>query len=151
MANVIKDKTFWEILEMLDWEHEGNDEDVIEPVVNYLSQQSDDFIFSFDEKIAEYLYAIDGRKWAEQCQKAWNGVFSDDGFLYCRCVAIVNGEDTYNSILAGKGELNGDLEFESILYTPHAAWARKHKCEESDYPYLTTTSYETGSNNNLWK
>jgi hypothetical protein len=145
-----KQLTFWEIIGLLAWKYEGNDEKVVKPAIKYLSKQDDEFIFAFEEQIAEYLYAIDGRKWAESFKKANDGIFSDDGFLYCRCVAVINGEEYYNAILNGSIELNGDLEFESILSVPHLAWAKKHKKEQDDYPYFTETCYETGSNEELW-
>jgi hypothetical protein len=100
--------------------------------------------------MAKYLHEIDGRQWAEQ-YKIGAGCYSDDGFLYCRCVAIVNGEGYFNSILSGTKELNGDLEFESMLYVPQMAWAKKHNDEEENYPYQTQTDVESGSNTDLWR
>ena len=73
-------KEFWKIIKLLDWKHEGDDDKVTAPAVDYLSKQSDDFIFRFDEQMAEY----------------------------------------YNS-------------------------------QPDAYPYLTKTSYETGSNSALWE
>ena len=143
-------KEFWEIIKLLDWKYEGDDDKVTAPAVDYLSKQGDDFIFRFDEQMAEYLYAIDGKQWAESYIEG-AGYFSDDGFLYCRCVAIANGEEYYNSVKDGRTELNGDLEFESLLYIPSTAWAKKHNSQPDDYPYLTKTSYETGSNSALWE
>jgi hypothetical protein len=99
--------------------------------------------------MAEYLYAIDGKQWADSYEKG-AGVWSDDGFLYCRCVAIINGEEYYTSIKNGQIELNGDMEFESLLYIPVLAWAKKHNSKEDDYPYLSKTSYESGSNAKMW-
>jgi hypothetical protein len=37
---------FWEIIGLLDWRFEGDDEKVISPVVEYLSRQSDEYIFT---------------------------------------------------------------------------------------------------------
>lgn len=134
---------------LLDWSHEGNDDKVVAPVVNYLSRRSDAFIFSFHEEMARYLYDIDGKEWAESFVKG-AGFFSDDGFLYCRCVALVNGSAYYKAIKEYPRELNGDLYFETILYVPQMAWAKKHHEPEENYPYLTTVSFETGSNRALW-
>ena len=145
------EKSFWEIMGILDWKHAGDDDRVIKPAVTYLSKQNDDFIFRFEEQMAEYLFAIDGRKWADSYRKGAGGFFSDDGFLYCRCVAIVNGEEFYHSVLNTADELNGGLEFESILYVPRIAWAKKHKCQVDEYPYITKTSYESGSNEEMWR
>ena len=42
------ENNFWEILDKLDWTHEGDDEKVMEPVKNALAQLSDEDIFEFD-------------------------------------------------------------------------------------------------------
>jgi len=144
-------RPFWDILDLLNWRQAGDDEKVINPVIEYLRKQSDDVIFQFDEQMAEHLYAIDGKMWANSYRKANGGVFSDDGFLYCRCVAIVNGQNYFNSVFAGRTKLDGTMEFEAILSAPRKAWARKHKREVDEYPYITSTSYESGSNEALWK
>ena len=138
------------MIQLLDWKYEGDDDKVIAPVVDYLCKQNDEFIFLFHEQMAESLYAIDGKKWAESYKKG-AGYFSDDGFLYCRCVAIINGEEYYNAIKNGEIELDGNLEFESLLYIPVFAWAKKHNSQGADYPYLSKTSYESGSNASMWK
>ena len=36
----LSEKRFWEIIELLDWTKEGNDEEVIEPAVSFLAQGS---------------------------------------------------------------------------------------------------------------
>ena len=145
-----KKKSFWEIISILDWKYEGEDNRVLAPAVDYLSRQTDEFILGFEEQMAEFLYAIDGKIWAEDYKKA-AGIFSDDGFLYCRCVAIINGENYYYSIKNRENQLDGALEFESLLYVPQNAWAKKHNRSTGEYPYITKTSYESGSNKLLWQ
>lgn len=144
------EKMFWDILKNLDWEHEGDDDLVLEPVIDRLSQLSDDEIFSFDDIMAKLLYAIDGQSWAKDIADD-SGYFSDDMFLYNRCVAIVNGEEYYNDIKLKKQKLDGDLEFEAMLYVPGTAWAKKHGMDYDNYPHTTEYSYETGSNEIQWK
>lgn len=53
--------------------------------------------------------------------------FSNDLFLYQRCVAIVNGQGYYSSIFYEGRALDPDLEFESILYAPMEVGAKKHQ------------------------
>lgn len=145
-----KAKTFWEILNLMDWRFEGNDDKVCSPVIDYLSKQSDEDIFNFDEQMTGYLYAIDGKAWAESYKKDAK-YFSDDGFLYCRGVAIVNGEAYYKKILNNPAELNEDRFFETVIYIPREAWGKKHNKDAVNYPYEAKLSYETGSNEKLWK
>lgn len=110
------ENNFWEILDKLDWTHEGDDEKVMEPVKNALAQLSDEDIFEFDNIMSSKLYDLDSR---ERAQKLYGTLehFSADTFLYNRCVAIVNGKEYYEDILNQRQQLNPDLEFESILYS----------------------------------
>jgi hypothetical protein len=141
---------FWKTMELCDWEHEGDDELVLEPVIKYLSTKDDMGIFEFENLMSELLYALDTRKLAKQCKKS-QGCFSDDSFLYSRCVALINGEAYYRIALRGKFPRMWGMEFESLLYVAPRAWARKHQKNESEYPNIPPVSYETGSNKDGWK
>ena len=44
------------------WDKIGDDDEVISPLITYLSQQTDEEIFSFDEIMAELLYELDTKK-----------------------------------------------------------------------------------------
>lgn len=141
---------FWKTMELCDWENEGDDELVLAPVINYLASREDDDIFEFDNQMAELLYALDTKVLAKQCKKS-QGYFSDDEFLYSRCVALINGIDYYEDALQGKTKGMWDMEFESLLYVPMIAWALKNQKDEEEYPHETPVSYETGSNEAAWK
>ena len=62
-------------------------------------------------------------------------IFSVEDFLYARCVALVNGESTYQAVLNGTQKLRWDIEFRPILYVPAKAWARLHNKSRYDYPH----------------
>jgi hypothetical protein len=141
---------FWEIMEKCDWKYEGDDDRVLEPVIEYLSQQADEEIFLFDDMMAELLYAIDTKDNAKKSEKA-AGYLSDDTFLYSRCVALINGSEYYKNVLNGMADDLWNMEFESLLYVPGQAWSIKHNKDYADYPHLTKLSYETGSNKDGWK
>lgn len=141
---------FWKTIELCDWDHEGDDELVLMPVINYLASKEDSDIFEFDNQMSELLYALDTKELAKQCENV-SGYFSDDEFLYSRCVAIINGTDYYEAALQGEVKDMWDLEFESLLYVPMIAWALKNQKDEDDYPHETSVSYETGSNEEGWK
>lgn len=143
------ENNFWEILDKLDWTHEGDDEKVMEPVKNALAQLSDEDIFEFDNIMSSKLYDLDSR---ERAQKLYGTLehFSADTFLYNRCVAIVNGKEYYEDILNQRQQLNPDLEFESILYLPALAWAQKHHESMDEYPHVPEPNYESGNNTLLW-
>lgn len=131
------------------WDKIGDDDEVISPLITYLSQQTDEEIFSFDEIMAELLYELDTKKNFKKACKYYS--HSDDSFLYSRCCALTNGEEYYEAVKAGKARDLWEMEFEVILSVPHMAWGKKHGEDSSNYPHLTSKSYETGSNKEGWK
>ncbi len=140
---------FSNIMNICDWDSQGDDEKVLEPLIKYLSEQPDDEIYSFDDLMTELLYALDTRKNFENACKIYD--HSDDTFLYSRCVALINGEAYYEKVKNGKIKEIWGNEFEAILYVPSKAWARKYNKNTNDYPHFSPLSYETGSNKNGWK
>ena len=141
---------FWKTIKLCDWTHEGNDDLVLQPVIQYLASQEDPIIFHFEDLMSELLYALDTRKLAKQCKKA-DKYFSEDSFLYSRCVALINGEKFYQEALLGKCKMIWTLEFEALLYVAPKAWAYKHQRDVFEYPHIPPVSYETGSNVDGWK
>ncbi len=135
------------IMTICDWGRSGDDAKVLAPLVSYLAQKPDEEIFAFDEIMAELLFALDTKKNFKRARCYYD--HTDDSFLYARCVALINGEEYYEKIKAGKRNDPWEMEFEAILGVPALAWAQKHGQE--DYPYTTTRSYETGSNADGWK
>ena len=108
----------------LDWEKQGDDIAVIEPLVTLLAAWGDDLIFAFHDTMAELLYSLDTQKIAGDIYK--DRSFSADEFLYIRCAALINSKRYYNDIVSGRRKLKGSLSFESILSVPAFAWARVH-------------------------
>ena len=145
------DLDFFHFTNLLDWSKQGDDQEVLEPLIAFLTKWGDDVIFTFDDKMAELLYALDTREIADRMNKKGTDFFSPDAFLYSRCVALVNGKPFYTAILKGRKKLKWDMEFESILYVPMQAWARLHNKNMDEYPHITKHSYETFSNIDGWK
>lgn len=141
---------FWNVMDLCDWNFEGDDDMVLMPVITYLSKQDDNTIFLFDELMTELLYNLDTKRLADQCQKV-DKYMSDDSFLYSRCVALINGDKYYEEAKDGKQKDMWDMEFEALLYVPSKAWALKHKISVDEYPYSPALCYETGSNKEGWK
>lgn len=141
---------FWKVMELSDWQYEGNDEKVLEPVITFLSNQSDELIFQFEDTMVELLYNLDTRENYNRCKEV-SGYDSVDMFLYSRCVALVNGRDYYlNIVNNGASDDLWNMEFEALLYVPMEAWALKHNTDEENYPHFPSLSYETGSNKEGW-
>ncbi len=137
------------IMTVCNWDASGDDPKVLLPLIEYLSHQSDETIFSFDEIMAELLYELDTRKNFEKACKF--DTHSDDTFLYSRCVALINGEEYYKRVKTGDICNLWKMEFEAILYVPMLAWGKKHGKSPDDYSYRTVKSYETGSNLDGWR
>lgn len=140
---------FWDTMALCDWDKEGDDELVLLPVVRYLAAQEDEVIFRFDDLMSELLYQLDTRALAEQCREQ-SGFLSDDGFLYARCAALINGVGYYEKALKGECPDMWEMEFESLLYVPQTAWEEKYGENAAQYPHLSPLSFETGSNTEGW-
>lgn len=141
---------FWKTMERCNWDFEGDDDRVLAPVITYLAEQGDEGIFLFDDLMSELLYHLDTRELAEQCENV-SGFTSGDGFLYSRCVALINGPGYYKEAENGKQKNMWDMEFESLLYVPQNAWQVKYGEAGEEYPHIPPLSFETGSNEEGWK
>ncbi|MBX3414718.1 MAG: DUF4240 domain-containing protein [Pirellulales bacterium] len=149
----MNETTFWDIIELLDWDQTGDDEAVLEPACQALAALDDDAIFEFENILAEKLHAIDTR---EHCRACYAGeldpddgddFISADDFLYSRCVAVANGRDVYTSILADPAEMPQGLEFESLLSLPASAYELK---TGNEYEHVPRVSYESFQNLAGW-
>jgi len=148
----MNENEFWSIIGMLNWEESGDDEAVVEPVVNYLSQKTDEEIFQFEELLAQKLFALDTKVHAKEIgEDAYvneDEYFSVDGFLYSRCVVVANGKELFQNVLENPKEFPKDMEFEAILYVAQEAYEQKN---DKEWEYVCPTDYETYKNANGWK
>tara|TARA_R110002124_G_scaffold237792_1_gene403074 strand:- start:6165 stop:6611 length:447 start_codon:yes stop_codon:yes gene_type:complete len=148
----MNENEFWSIIEMLNWEESGDDEAVVEPVVDCLLQKSDDEIFQFEELLAQKLHALDTKAHAKEIgEDAYindEEYFSVDGFLYARCVVVANGQELFQHILENPKEFPKDMEFEAILYVAQEAYEQKN---DKEWEYVSPTDYETYKNVSGWK
>lgn len=144
---------FWQLIARLDWTQEGDDDAVIAPVVEALSQGPVADIEQFEETLAEYLYALDTREHArygflgEADPDDGESYISADFFLYLRCVVVANGKKFYDKVLADPTQMPRDLEFESLLAISHEAYSAK---TGEELAYDTRLSYESYSNEAGW-
>ena len=148
----MNEKEFWSIIGMLDWEETGDDEAVVEPVVNCLSKKSDEEIFEFEELLAQKLHALDTKAHAKEIgEDAYVNAeefFSVDGFLYSRCVVVANGKELFQHILENPKDFPKNMEFEAILYVAQEAYEQKNNKE---WTYVSPTNYETYKNVSGWE
>ena len=150
-AQSISEDRFWHIIELLDWQKDGDDLAVIEPAVSALALMPPEEILGFAEQLAEKLYMLDGQAYA--CQigrdsyKGVRGNFSKNWFLYVRCCVVANGRDFYQEVLSNPCEMPKDMEFQSLLAIVAKAYKRK---TGRRFNYATQYNYETFSNKELW-
>ena len=53
--------SFWGILKKGDWNNENTDE-VFEPIINFLVNHKDQYIFDFHDLMSEFLYELDRKE-----------------------------------------------------------------------------------------
>jgi hypothetical protein len=145
-ATVMNENRFWDILSLLDWSKEGNDDAVLEPAIRALSALSESAIVSFYDLLSEKLYLLDGRVYAEYSVPEHEGV-SSDLFLYARCGVVAQGQTYYENVLKNPDAFPQLLYFEALLYLPERAWFRKTGNEFEAFPKYI---FETGFNPNGW-
>ncbi len=139
---------FWGVIERLDWKKTGNAA-VAAPAIEALSRFSLEDIARFDDILAEKLYALDGKKFAERTGDNWAGEhFSVDEFLYARCCAVANGRLFFEKLLDSPAMMPKNLTFEPLLYLPSKAW--KLKTGRDDYAHVPEIWVETYSNPDGW-
>jgi hypothetical protein len=149
----VDDGTFWGLIEKLDWGHEDDEDAVVEPLVRALALLPDAEIGGFQETLAQKLYDLDGRAWAEHSGgEIWLGEpdqVSVDAFLYARCAVVARGQDAYGAVRADPTQMPKNAEFETLLYVASTAYERKTGLEWDDLDD-TDVSYETFSNEAGW-
>ncbi|MDX2250341.1 MAG: DUF4240 domain-containing protein [Bacteroidia bacterium] len=141
---------FWEIISLLDWQKEGEDEAITEPAKACLASGPVRHILEFADLLSEKLYALDGKKYAMQIgEDAWasDRYFSVDNFLYARCCVVANGKKLYEKVIKDPTQMPKDLTFEELLYIPAEAYERK---TGKRYDYTPMYSIETYSNPTGW-
>jgi hypothetical protein len=150
----LDDAAFWDLIAKLDWSGEGDDDKIVEPVVEALAALPDSAIAAFQNTLASKLYALDGRAWARESGSGiWWGEpdkLSVDGFLYARLAVVANGRGNYESVLADPKQMPKDNEFESLMYVASKAYERKTGLDDNGDLDMTDVSFETFSNEDGW-
>lgn len=142
---------FWEIIDLLDWEKESNDDAVLEPAIAQLSEGSVRHIFEFADILSEKLHALDQKSFAQNIgEDAWqpDKYFSVDYFLYARCCVVANGKAIFEKVLNDPTQMPKDITFEGLLYLASMAYERKMG---RTLAYTPTFPIETYSNKQGWK
>ena len=149
--NVLSQDDFWDIIDLLNWDEEGNDDAVVAPAVQQLSQLSKEEILAFQEILSEKLWQLDGEKYAREIGRdSFNGnikQFSKDWFLAVRCCAVANGQLFYNDVLLDATNMPKDLGFAALVTLAPSAYCRK---TGENFNYKTKYSIDSCTNEKGW-
>lgn len=148
----IDEDLFWEIIASFDWKKEDR-KLIIQPAIEILSRFPVEDIHAFHELMAQKLYTLDGKKYAEHLGSnryidTDDHFFSVDDFLYARCAVVARGKDYYQAVLQNPDQIPKEFTFESLLSIPRKAY--KAKTGLNDYNFVTNIWYETFSNADGW-
>ncbi len=151
--SVMDEAQFWQIIDLFDW-RTLDSEAILAPAVEALSQFSKENIHAFHDILNKKLYALDGRRFAEQLGSNRyapdeNKYFSADSFLYSRCCVVANGQVFYQKVLENPTKMPKEYTFESLIYLPRKAW--QHKTNQDNYSYFPEIWHETFSNPEGWE
>ena len=145
------EEEFWQLIGLIDIAalDEGDEDVAIEPLYDALTEKSEDELFEFEELLSRQLFSIDGEIFAEN---AGDSGGSDDGFLYARCYVVARGKKFFDAVKATPTRMPKSIEqwCESLLYPHHKAWGKLKGCDQSEWSFVASVSYETASNADLW-
>lgn len=137
---------FWQILSLLDFDKNDNEE-VLKPCINYLSEFDSTEIFIFEDILSEKLHLLDTYEHAKAFGYEDKEYFSADSFLYARCYVVTKGKIYYEDILSHPEKMSNEETFESLLYISEKAYKFK---TGKEFDYLPKYIYETFSNKKGW-
>lgn len=130
---------------------DGDDEDAMRPLVAELASCPVEDILGFEERLADYLYQLDGEDYAREIGVGAYGDaeqhFSIDRFLHARCCVVARGRNFYMQVRRQPSRMPKDSAFEPLLSAaPDAFQARTGE----PWAHVSHRSYETFSNRAGW-
>lgn len=145
------EQDFWDLIARLDWQKEGDDDAVIEPVVAALAASPLRHIYDFKDILAQKLYLLDTAQHAAQigetAHQENSDCFSPDAFLFARCCAVANGRKAYEKARHDPSAMPKDLEFAPLLRIANEAYRRQ---KGTLMRYVAAYPIETFSNEKGW-
>lgn len=142
---------FWKLIDTIDREalRDGDEEGAVEPLIEALAERDPDDILAFEDHLAQALYDIDGRAFADATGESGR---SGDGFLYARCYVVACGRKFYESVRADPSRMPDSIDqwCEALLSVAPQAWAQATGQDEDAWDHESPVSYETGSNTTQW-
>ncbi|MCB1176033.1 MAG: DUF4240 domain-containing protein, partial [Leptospiraceae bacterium] len=128
-----------------------NDEDKVNPLIKELSSHSIEEIYQFEKILTGKLFDLDGEEYAKALGKEFyqeGKYFSPDAFLYIRSHVVARGKDYFQEVLNNPDKIDGNKDFEPILYVAKKAFSIKTGKE--DWDYIPEILYDTYFNRKAW-
>lgn len=146
----MSEDTFWSLIARINL-RKRDPRAAVQPLIAALTALSVDEIREFDEVLAEKVYALDtvahARHIGVWAYKGRDEVFSADGFLYTRLMAVAKGRKFYEQALADPQRMPKDQDFEALMSAGWRAYAAK---TGEEYERCTRFSLESFSNDAGW-
>ena len=139
---------FWRLINLVDRGLITKDEyAAVAPLIEALSTRPPEEIAAFEEHLARKLYALDGRRYAEESGESSDSV---DAFLYARCWVVAQGEAEFRRVLDEPARMPKSLDqwCEALLTVARTAYER---VKGEPAAFNRSVSYESGSNRAQWK
>jgi hypothetical protein len=142
------ERAFWKLIALIDGDAIAEDEyAAVEPVILALAKFDTSGRAGFEEQLAQQLYALDGRRYADEAGESGD---SDDGFLYARCFVVAQGEAHYRQVVTDPSRMpkSANQWCEALLTVASTAHER---ATGVPIEFDSSVSYETRSNREQWE
>lgn len=139
--------SFWGILKKGDWNNENEDQ-IFEPILQFLIGHNDKYIFDFHDLMSEFLYQLDRKEILENSIQ--QDQVSDEDFLNQRAYVLTNGNKYYHDIISLIKPMDGELKCPKLLNLPAKAWSLKNNKPIEKYPHTPKYNIKTKSNTKYW-
>lgn len=146
-AAMLNENGFWDLIGLLDWS-KADEDAIVEPLLEALSQMSVANIHQFADILSKQLWLLDTEAHA-LASRGGNDQkpLSVDYFLYDRCRVVAGGKDFFKKVLKTPSEWPVGASFESLLYAADEAYERK---TGKQLVHIPAHNYETHSNQSGW-
>ena len=125
-----------------------NTDEVFEPIINFLVNHKDQYIFDFHDLMSEFLYELDRKEIYEHSINQEQ--FNEEDFLNQRAYVLTNGNKYYHDIISLIKPLDGELKCPQLLTLPAKAWSIKNNKSIEKYPHTPKYNIQTKSNTKYW-
>jgi len=150
--SILSEGQFWDLIDLLNWDAEGDDDNVIAPAVQKLKEMDNDAIAAFEEILCEKLFLLDAERFAREIGRdSYQGqgrYFSKEWFLAARCCAVANGQGFFEEVLGEPKAMPKDLGFLALKELAARAYKAKNG---KDFKYLTRFNPDSMSNQTGWR